>query len=119
VDALKERFRRGTGPRTDCARGKTRERSTVVWIRWDHPDYGLVPVQTDSRPQPVQPPFRAQLINASGMSVPLKSVANLQHYRDKFVVIGWGIAQSLEDHKGSTIRIEALNGEEAALLMVR
>ncbi len=88
---------------------RTREGTTVVWVRFVHPDYGIAPPQ---RPRIAPPgPFRAQLIGTNGAVTPLETVdALMQSYRHRFLVMGWEIAGQLEAHRGSQIRIEATNG---------
>lgn len=89
-------------------RCSTSENSTIVWLRFDHPDYGVVPLR--GRPVGRLEPFRAQLIDTNGAVVPLQPVeVRMQHFQRRFVVMGWEVAGQLEGHRGSTIRIEATN----------
>jgi hypothetical protein len=86
----------------------TLERSTVVWVGFSHPDFGVIPLQAP--PKPLLP-YRAELIETNGTVTRLKAVsASMQHYRRKELVVGWEIAVGLEAHRGSMMHIEATNG---------
>jgi hypothetical protein len=115
MDPLISRLSDPNAYRLRCA---TTGSNTIVWVRFDHPDYGVIPAQGPPVPPPVAP-FRAQLIDTTGSVVPLSSVdVRLQHYRRRFLVMGWEIAGQLKDHRGSTLLIEAKNGTGAVSFKV-
>lgn len=98
-------------------RCNTDDQSTVIWVRFVHPDYGIIPAQTPPRGHPMR--FHAKLTDTNGVVTPLQSVnASMQHYRRRFYVTGWAVPGKLETHQGSVIRIESTNGAEAVTLRV-
>jgi hypothetical protein len=74
LDSLAARLTRSTGNRLRWA---TSESATVVWMRFQHRDFGVMPLRG-------QPPhhtrFSAQLIEPSGVVAPLRIISTSAHY---------------------------------------
>ena len=92
---------------------------TVVWVRFDHPDYAKPPMVLVATPfGPVREPvlsrqeFRARLVKPTGGEIVLDPVGSMEHYKRAFHVVGWRLTGSLEDHHGDRLCIESTNNLE-------
>ena len=105
--------------------------NTVVWCRFDHLDFGVLPTSRplfgldipsisahllDTNGTVI---LYAQLIDANGAVSRLQRVsARILDRRRKYLVNAWEVPGQLEAHRGSTIRIEANNGIGTVILKV-
>jgi len=62
--------------------------------------------------------FRARLMDAGGAETVLEQKGSLQHYKGGYYVGGWVLPGSLEDHRGSVLRIESTNRLEVVTFRV-
>ena len=98
--------------------------ATVVWVRFDHPDYAKQPPLVATPAGPVrlpaggQPHFRARLINKAGAETVLDQVGSMQHYKRGFYVEGWLLRGSLEDHRDDLLLIDSTNNMEVVTFRV-
>jgi len=114
MDPLTTRFRDKDASRLRCS---TPENSTVVWVRFVHPSYG-VPRFRGSTVVP-STTFRAQMVDTNGAVILLQALDTLrQDFHSQSLIMGWEVAGKLEAHQGSTIRIEGTNGIGPIILRV-
>jgi hypothetical protein len=108
-------------------RSSTLKTSTVVWVRFQSPSFGLalgrvVPSPLagmgpvfQSGPVPVR--FLAQLKDIHGVVTTLAdSDSRCQDFKHQTYITGWTVPGSLQS--GSTIRIESTNGDEVVTFRV-
>jgi hypothetical protein len=87
----------------------TSENSTVVWVRFVHPSYGV----PRFRGAAIVPPsvFTAHIIGTNGAVTLLKSLDTChQDFHSQSLVTGWEMPGQLKAHSGSTIRVDEANG---------
>jgi hypothetical protein len=112
MDPLKTRLDDTNAYRLRCS---TESQATVVWVRFVHPDYGIIPPLLTGPPER----FRAELTDSNGTTIPLQSVrVRMQSYQRGFYVAGWSVPGALETYRGNLIRISSTNGNEAVTLRV-
>jgi hypothetical protein len=116
MDPITTRLGDTNAYRLRCA---TDQPSTVVWVRFTHLDYGVIPPRTSPAMPPIIPPrFRASLTEGSGATTNLELESTLQHFRRQFYVAAWALPGPLDAHQGGTIRIEFTKGTEAVTLRI-
>jgi hypothetical protein len=105
---------------TAITRCKTSESNTVIWLRFEHPDYGIIPPMTPGAPRRPLAPFRAELIETNGTRAALRPMnPRLQSFRGKFLIMAWEVPGTLDSHSGSRIDICATNGTGSATLQIQ
>lgn len=106
-------------------RQETPQPSTVIWIRLKHPDFRqgpsvLVPTPTG----PVRknlggpPTFRAVLKDPAGKETILEWTAALHHFKQRIVVGGYLLPDSLDALRGHTLLLESTNREAIATFRI-
>ncbi len=104
-----------TVPQGDASflRSSTDEQSTVVWVRFVHPGFGV-----GSSPRVIgrgaTELFRAHLTRTNGETVALAQIGTVhQNFRNRYFVTGWAMPGKLDSYRGALIQIEFTNGGEA------
>jgi hypothetical protein len=128
MDRVLEPFIRGLRlkPQSVRMRYDTTTQTTMIWVRFQHPDYGKVPPnRTMATPTgPVRtfvgppPQFRARWIDQHGLTTNLDQKESFQSFHGKYCIGGWLLSGTLEDHHGSELHIASTNGTEVVTLRV-
>ncbi len=95
----------------------TSQNTTVVWVRFVHPSYGI----PRFRGAAVVPPplFRARMADTNGAVTVLKALETFhQDFHSKSLLVGWEIPGQLRAHSGATIHVDGTNGIGSVTLRV-